>query len=420
MWRNRFDRIALAVLALVATATVGRAQKPVSAPHNDESPVLGSSAAFDLSGEAEEYIWVEAGTPLYQQPALRAMILQQIDEEIPLPVVERIEGWVRVRYGSWKGWVALAGAPPAAPSAVLPGVDPDRLNAARALLGEAASQKSFGAFTLYTDVGSEQLLGGLAEVAEALPAVYEQYFGVRPVLRGDEAVVLYSREQQYFEYVSSHTDIGHLDSRGHAGGGLAVLYSEVDHRALRQVLVHELMHLLNHSTLAPDLPPWLEEGLADAISYCQVDAGGRLTLGTLDGMRSETYELTFLAPDDLRRVRHIQVRGPRSSLLGLVESWNQPDRPTVAVLFDLPWPEFTAPDKHHLTYPMSAFLVRYLLEEGGSDRAQGFRGFLQAIARGEPADPEALLRQVRTTPAELEMEIASWLRRIAAGLDLLS
>ncbi|MCP4654437.1 MAG: hypothetical protein GY856_03350 [bacterium] len=429
MWQNRSYRRPLAVLALAAAAAAGLAQEPASEPPpfvplrgnlDDESPVLGTSAAFDLSGETEEHIWVEAGTPLYGQPALRSTILQQIDEPIPLPVVERTEGWVRVRYGSWKGWVALEGAPAAAPSAVLPGADPEKLNAARALLGETASQRRLGAFTLYTDytdVGAEKLLGWLAKVAESLPAVYEQYLGVRPVLGEDEAVVLFAGEQQYVDYVRTHTDVGDLDSRGHAAGGLAVLHAELDHSALRQVLVHELMHLLNHSTLAPDLPPWIDEGLADAISYCRVDAGGRLILGTLDGTRRETYRLKLLAPADLRRVKHIQLRGPRSSLIGLVERWNQPDRPAVAVLFDLLWPEFTAPDKQQLLYPMSAFLIRYLLADDRSERTRGFRGFLQAIGRGEPADPEALLRRLDTTPAELEADFEIWLRRRAANLD---
>ncbi len=417
MWQNRCNRIPLAVLALAAAAAAGLAQEPADEPREDTGQVLGTSAAFDLSGETEEHIWVEAGTPLYEQPALRSTILQQIDEEIPLPVVERSDGWVRVRYGSGKGWVALEGAAAAAATAVLEGVDPEKLEAARALLGEAESQHRLGAFTLYTDAGAEIPLKVLARAAESLPAIYEQVFGIRPVLRGDEAVVLYAGEQQYVDYVRTHTEVGHLESQGHVAGGFAVLYATPDHDALRQVLVHELMHLLNRSTLAPELPPWLEEGMADAISFCRVGAGGRLLPGTLEGRRREAYELVVLAPRDVRRVKHIQQRGPRASLVGLVDSWDQPDRPALAVLFDLYWPEFSDPDQRHLLYPLSAFLIRYLLDDEASARAQGFRRFLEAIARGGPADPEALLRHLGTTPEELEAAFESWLRRRAARFD---
>jgi len=409
----------LAVLALVTGAAGGLAQEQVNETE-DESPVLGAPAAFDLSGETEERIWVEAGKPLYRQPTFRSPVLQQIDEAISLPVMERTEGWVRVRYGSWKGWVALEDAPRAAPTAVLPGADPDKLNAARALLAEAASTRRFGAYTLYTDIETEELLRRLTSVAENLSEVYEQYLGVRPVVGEDEAVVLYAGERQYADYLRDHTDVGHLDSRGHVAGGLAVLHAEMDHGALRQVLVHELVHLLNHATLGPDLPPWLDEGLADALSYCRANARGRLKLGTLDGTRRETPDFGLRAPSHSRQVIHIELRGPYSSLLGLVESWNRPERPPLAVLLELPLSEFTAPDRAPLLYPMSAFLIRYLLADDTSERALGFRGFLQAIANGEAADPDQLQRRLDTTWAELEADLERWLRRTVDQLDLFS
>ncbi|MCP4654920.1 MAG: hypothetical protein GY856_05820 [bacterium] len=424
MQRIRWDEWFLAVLVLVSVPSIGPAQEPPE-ESREESPVLGAPSDFELRDDSEEHLRLEAGTRIYRQPAFRSPVLYRVDTAISLPVIERLDdGWVQVLYGSWNGWVALPAAASVASSAARPGVDPARLAAARALLGAAASVRTLGPYTLYTDVGDEGLLRHLGKVAEHLPASYERRFGIRPV-PGDEAVVLFAGEQSYDEYLRSQGgEIADLASLGHAGRGLAVVHAEIERDALGQMLVHELTHLLNRTVLPPDLPPWLEEGLAEDLSYCRVDGAGRLKLGTLDGGSRTISGPLVVAPDDPRndgrQVKPVDLWGPRSHFATLLRLWDDPERPPPAVLVDLPWSEFVVPERRPLYYPMSAFLIRYLLADERSDRARGFREFLQAAAHGQGASPDQLRQRLGTTWAELEAGLERWLEKIASGLGLLS
>ena len=143
-------------------------------PPEDEREILGAPSAFDLSGETAETVWLPAETKLLRAPVPRSDSVVTLGEDMELEVLERAGGWVRVRFGVYKGWAAvdpeLAAevataedvadwAPP--PPALLA----EHLERARSFLTDAPTARQMGGFSIYTDVAEHRLveLGSIVE-----------------------------------------------------------------------------------------------------------------------------------------------------------------------------------------------------------------------------------------------------------------
>lgn len=410
--------LALLVLAGIDLRAAAAPQEGAAGP--EEPAVLGAPTAFDLSGELTDQVRVAAGDRLHAAPAARAPVLARFAAAVDLPVLERRGAWVQVRYGSWRGWVRAGrsgdeeghdeteeAAPPTTPWTAPAGADPAHVERARALL-KAERRLSWGPYDLYTDVAREALLAVLGAVAVRLPEAFARRYALAATGVAREAVVLYARDAAYRDYAAGHEDLAELDSSGHAVGGLAVLAVGERHRdEVRGLLVHELTHLLTYRILGPRLPPWLAEGLAEDLAYCRVAASGELELATLDAwraMRAQTVVSVRGRPESTV----VRSRGgPELALAELRERWRQPDRPALELLLGLPHLDFMDPDRRPIHYPMSAFLVRYLL--ASEDRAERFRAFLAAVARGEEGGGGELLAHLGSSWEELEAGLGEWL-----------
>src|SRR5205085_33662 len=177
-----------------------------------------------------------------------------------------------VPYGAWKGWVWLGEggepAPARGKSRETP-ADEARLARARRRLGPAARERPLGAHVLVTDVDDPALLESLARVAAALPATYAaRYLESAAVAADGATVVLFAHEKDYEAFESEDAELSGLRTRGNAGGALAVLVAGGSAREdLVALLVHELTHLLNGRAFGARLPVWLEEGIAEELSY---------------------------------------------------------------------------------------------------------------------------------------------------------
>lgn len=405
------------VLALLALPPAAPQEPEEQRP--DEPVVLGAPPAFDLSGELSDQVRVAAGDALHSAPAARAPVLTRFSAPVELPVLERRGAWSQVRYGSWKGWVRVGDAEDdslaegAAPAPAVPWTapaapDPAHLERARALL-EGGRELSWGPYVLHTDVPNDALLAALAGVAAHVPEAFARRYGLAAPETGVRSVVvLYDRDDAYRRYAAGEDDLAELDSSGHAVGGLAVLaVGERRRDEVRSLLVHELTHLQTYRALGPRLPPWLAEGLAEDLAYCRVAASGELELATLDAWQSLRAR-AILVPWDRLGSAVIKTRGgPAVALEELRERWREPERPPLERLLDLPHLEFMAPDRRPIHYPMSAFLVRYLL--ASEDRAERFRAFLAAVARGEEAGGGELLARLAVGWGDLEAGLAEWL-----------
>lgn len=415
---------AAALAAGVAVAAGGTPESP--SPRQDEireePEILGAPAAI-RPGESEAgQLWIEPGTPLRGRPDVRSPTLAIVDMAVELPILERREHWVQVRYASWKGWISTQR------DLIVPRVSEARsaeivawkLALAREMLGlpvrapSRSSRPTLGPFELVTDVRNRALLRFLTAIAEGLPAAFADRFGVDPGAGVDEAVILFSREEDYRAFeaeVRPETDRGTL---GHADQGLAILYvGRQGPDDVAAVFVHELTHVLNRRWLAAAAPPWLEEGLANDLAFSRVTGDGRLLPGSLGG-RNVVIEEHFYQPGgwiDFEQAIHLS--GPSASLSLLAERWREGGSISLELLCDLLASEFFDPGDRQVRYDASTFFVRYLLDGEDGELAPRFHAFLASLAGEGVADPDGLASFLERTWPQLEAGFAAWLAEAA-------
>lgn len=418
---------ALAALALLAG--------PAGSQETGEEEILGAPSAFgDALGE--ERVPVPAGSALRELPDLRAAVLATVDAASELPLLERRGGWARVRYGALKGWVLVgdeegdgASEDLLTGAAALPGreADPELLRRALSHLAPSGGPHGrnaarLGPFPLYTDVADPALVGFLDRVVEDLLRVYRDRFGLDPGLGPGnraaagstpptESIVLFSREAEYRAFTEGDVAPAGLEEGGFAGFGLAGLYAGSRSREeTASLLVHEVTHLFNARALGPRTPPWLEEGLANDLSYARIDPSGRLHPGDVGGSRREQR----------RQVRDgrgrggwevtVTTEGALAALGRLAEALDRGRLPSLATLTTLGWRELVEPGTRQVAYAESAFFIRYLLQDG--ELAEGFRAYLGSVAGGGAGEGSDLLRHLGAGDdwEGLERGFRRWLR----------
>jgi hypothetical protein len=347
-----------------------------------EEPILGSPSAIPRQAGSEEFIVVEAGTRLLGSPHPGAPVLDVVQTQIELPLLERLGPWVRVRYGSWRGWILPLGneeLPVSTQTLPEPGEE-RRLNRARELLGNAARTGNLGPYSLYTDLDDDELLERLAGVATHLTQSYGERYDLEVRLDGSEAVVLFADERDYRDFEAGERSIAGVHTQGFARQGLVVLFvGERDLIATLQALIHELVHVLNRRALGTQIPAWLEEGLAEDLGFSRIQADGRIVVGSLggDNVPFSTSASRVGSP------HAFEIGGPRGSLVALLIEWHEPTRPTLAELVAMPWQEFVESEAGAIHYAESAFLVRYFLDGRRRSLREGFRRYLRSMAAGE-------------------------------------
>lgn len=421
-------------LLIAAPAALLAQSAPEPSPRPEPPPeTIGAPAAFGASVLTEERVAVPAGSPLRERPHPRAPRLTTVDADSDLPLVERDGGWVRVRFGARKGWVLLdpsagGGAArergPGRADPVLLARAVARLGGSRELAAPAAeTSRSLGPWALHTDLDSEvheDLLRFLDRIAAQVPGVYRERYGSDGAEGGggvgSEAVVLFAREADYRAFAEADAALSGLEEGGFAGFGVAALYAEGRSRGeLASLLAHELTHLENARRLGPDTPPWLEEGLANDLGYARIGPGGVIDPTALGG--GEEIRGRSRGDDPSRRdgaVVEITVStdGARAALERLTTALRQRELLPLHELTSLGWREIIDPSLRDLAYAESAFFVRFLLDRSAGPsgaRADGFRGFLAAIAAGGPTDAEALRAVLGEEWASLESAYHRWL-----------
>lgn len=410
---------ALAMTLLTPIAPMA-AQEPTSDPEQEAEVVLGARSALGTVATEEERIPVAAGTSLLQYPDLRASVVDVSATDLELPLLERRGDWVAVRYQSLKVWVAVGERPRAASFELqsTPGHE-RRLRRARSILGADERVSQLGPFTLYTDVHDQQLIDRISAAAADLGRAYGERYGLEAGPRGNEVVVLFRDEEGYRRLEEAEPAIAGLDAHGHATAMMATLsLGGRDSDEVHQLLLHELTHLLNRRTLKRELPPWLEEGLAEDLSYSSLDERGRLDPDTLSGRGS------FMGSTRSEHLDTLTVRAdwgpnpwgssPRAALAWLLHNWNRPARPSLESLIELPWAAFVERGRRDFHYAESGFLIRYLLDDR-SGLASKLRHLLKEIAAGEEPTAELFWSTLGVPPRRLEDSFHAWLWGQAAA-----
>ncbi len=254
-----------------------------------------------------------------------------------------------------------------------------------------------GPWRLLTDVASG-LLTGLDAVSRRIADAYEARYGLATAPGPDQAVVIFSSDVRYRAFAEA--DGGPmLGTRGHAGGGLAVFAMGRNPVETRVLLVHELTHLLSRNALGERIPVWLDEGIAEDLAWCRVDAEGRLQPDTLDSWDQTRGGAGTLV---------IERSGPRAALEAWLESARAGRVPPLAAMLAPGSRLFSEPGARRDATTASAMLVRWCLAE--PSRAAAFRGFLRAVSLGGAGDAQALGAALGLSGSEVQREFFEWLK----------
>lgn len=300
-------------------------------------------------------------------------------------------GCSREKSGAEKAAAPEAASGSAAPRRAAPGPaprgrraelpDPGLVARARARMDGGGEEGRCGPYRLWSDVRSAELLTLCGQIGLAVEPAYRQRFGLEPVGRPAEGLLLFRdrRAFQRFAREDADTAIGYAGLALPTRGLLALHADRLTPDELAANLAHELTHLVNRRALGPNLPPWLSEGMADAVGDTATAAG----LGPLS---------------DYRGVKGLAVRLRGGYQTGRAGSLQR--------LFDLRRGEFDR-DPVSYDYEQSALLVRYLLAD--PVRAGRFRDYLAALAGGGIYEGAAVPASLGTTFEEMEAGFRGWL-----------
>lgn len=281
---------------------------------------------------------------------------------------------------------ARAQVPPTAPGAGLPARDtaPQVLALAREVFGGTLREESCGPYGLLTDSSDAVLIRACGVLAGELDGVVRARFGVAPMGEARGTVLLFARRADFRRFAEADGRVrqGYAGYSSRVRGYVALAAEGPPREEIVRTLAHELTHLVLRRTFGEALPPWLAEGLADAVGDTARPEG----FAPLEGWQG--------------------VEGPAARLRGIYAGGRAPDLEGLARLDRSGFDRGAA----SVDYEASALLVRYLLEE--PQRAARFRAYLGDLAQGQAYSAEGLRRSLGTGWAELDVAFAAW---IAAG-----
>jgi hypothetical protein len=396
-----------------------------------------------------EIVEVPEGTRLFSKPSHGADALTLVDADLTLPVRVRCGDWVEVTYDGLRGYF-LPGddyIPPldigvTATVGVTASSFDERLDDARSVMKNKARETRLGPWTAVTDAPAKDL-EPLARVAAHIAEAFAERYGLTPGPPGEQAVALFTSLKDYRAFLeaggyanASRTRVGGVDlsARSHVEGGIVASSLRDGPKLARIHLVHELTHLLQCRVFPAPLPRWLSEGMAEDLAWCRVDDGGRLDVGSIQGL--------FFMKAGVRI--DVDSQGPSAALDDYVLMLRRAPLENGVLRKGTPLEDVLASNQPLLGAVQGGFLrsvsrrivtaaglfVRFLLD-GERDltpphpryretklgpRAQRFRSFLALIAAGGPSDPAALFAAIQSDPATLEKTFDAWvLTRLAAN-----
>jgi hypothetical protein len=278
-------------------------------------------------------------------------------------------------------------------------------------LAAAFATVPFGPFVLYTDLREQATVTTLQRVATALPAAWSERFGLPLPDPLAGTLVVFAREDDFRAFAAASGDAIDRGVRGSTRGGrVALAAAGQPPDELAALFVHELAHLLAARAFGRELPPWLEEGLAEELALARLTRSGKLLPGTLRGrVRARTLDAIPQRPTFGNRFE-VSADGAYGALSALLTAQRRGTAPALPALLALPQAEFARFEGRRERYTASAFFVRFLLD-GRAQRARApFQAFLAAVAGGGPADAGALVAALGEPLPLLERDFTAWLR----------
>ena len=366
--------------ASLVTVVCLSAQEP-TAPEPQEPTVLGRPSAVRF--DQREHFEAPVGSLLWSERSERSIELIRFDEGALVEVVSRQAGWIEVRHHHLRGWLRVGAKDDDALPPPLSRTDELRTESLRQLLPELDTKSS--RFELRTDLGSSgrdlTLRNKVLAVLEQVIDAYEARYGLEVELRYRPLIGLFREEASYDRYVEEAGSLLPVNTSGHASGGVAALWAgERREDLVLALLVHEVAHLLNTAVFPSELPPWLEEGIAEDLGYSHVDARSRLRPSRIRGI-DQTSERNERGPGGTVVTRRThRTAGPRVALRPVVERWRTEQGPDLMALTSTSWPAFLYDTNRSQRYLEFGFLIRFLLS---GDEAQPVRSELAELAKAK-------------------------------------
>ena len=199
-----------------------------------------------------------------------------------------------------------------------------------------------------------------------------------------EAILLFTRGEDFraFQRRDGGVATGYAGYARPVRGFLALWAGDPPYADFAPTLAHELSHLVHRRALGTDLPPWLSEGLADAIGD-PATAAGLQPLQGLNGVEAQAS-----------RLRAAYKSGQAQPITRLVT--------LTRAGFDRTLPSYD--------YEQSALLVRYLLLS--PSLGPKFRSYLQGLAAGEPYAAPGMEEALGVGWEEVEKGFVAWLQAL--------
>ena len=375
---------ALASLVLLAVLAATPAPAPAPTPCAQEASPTAETA-------------VKAGTRVRARPEPSAIAVTVIDADVTLPVSSRCGAYAEVRWNGYRGWVRPddTSGPSLERGARVP--DAARIAKARNAMRPLGRDAILGPWRLLTDVASG-FLTGLDAVARNLPDAYRARYGLATAAGPEQSIVIFASDARYRVFAAADGS-AMLGTRGHAGGGLAAFAMGRNPVETRVLLVHETTHLLSRNALGERIPAWLDEGIAEDLAWCRVDAEWRLEPDKLD-----SFEETRAGARSLV----VETSGPRATRDAWLERARLGRIPPLAALLEPDSRLFSEAGARRDATTASAMLVRWCLAEPA--RADAFRGFLRAVSLGGAGDARALGAALGLPGSEVQIEFFEWLK----------
>ena len=209
-----------------------------------------------------------------------------------------------------------------------------------------------------------------------MDALFEQYdkrfrtIGDQPIER--MPLYLFRTEQQYSRFLQEH-DIDATHSGGmffvtHKLEGLATWTEARSRRKTMQVLQHEGFHQFAWHAIGPNLPIWLNEGLAQYFEYAVLNDDGEMALGLTSRARIERVKHAINTGDAVPIISLMRVTG---------KQWSNVLR--------------NNPDRANLLYAQSWSLTYYLIHGSNGKHRAKLLDYLKRLAQGDRPDDALLM-----------------------------
>jgi hypothetical protein len=209
-----------------------------------------------------------------------------------------------------------------------------------------------------------------------MDALFEQY-DKRFSGLGDKQIermplYLFETEQQYNRFLQEH-DIDATHSGGmffvtHQLQGLATWTNSRSRRKTFEVLQHEGFHQFAWHAIGPNLPVWLNEGLAQYFEHAVLDEDGRMSLGLTSRARIERVQAAIERGDALPTITLMRITG---------KQWANVLR--------------NNPDRANLLYAQSWSLAYFLIHSSEGEHQPKLLDYLKRLAKGDRPDDALLM-----------------------------